>query len=63
MEQKYRQYARRTRVCVGVDVHKISWSVTIIEGSEVMKRCTIPGSWRHLKGLLSPYRPEEVTVG
>lgn len=62
MENKYRQYARRSRVCVGVDVHKVSWSVTLVAGEEVIKQCTIPGTWPHLRHLLSPYSPQEVTV-
>ena len=62
MGKKYRQYVERSRVCVGVDVHKVSWSVTIIEGDEVVKYCTIPGNWKSLKQLLSSYSPPEVTV-
>src|ERR1043166_1932302 len=40
---------------VGIDMHKVSWHVTIIKGAVEVFHGTIPGSWRALQQLLSRF--------
>lgn len=49
-------------IFVGVDVHVLSWHITIRSESGVVSRAAIGGSWEALKKVLSRWRPSEVTV-
>jgi transposase len=42
-------------IFVGIDVHKKRWAVTLIQGDQVLERCTIPGEVTTLGKLLSRY--------
>ena len=49
-------------VNVGIDVHKLSWHVTVLVEGVVIESVTIKPSYRVLKKLLAPYKDARIRI-
>lgn len=49
-------------IFVGVDVHLLSWHITIRGREEILIQASIGGSWEELRKVVSRWSPEQVLV-
>jgi transposase len=47
---------------VGIDVHKLSWHVTVLVEGIVVESATIKPSYRVLKKMLAPYKGARIRI-
>ena len=62
MRSKSKASGKARTIFVGVDVHLLSWHVTIRSREELFRQATIPGSWEMLRRLLSEWNPEQILI-
>lgn len=62
MRRKALETNKSSAIYVGVDVHLVSWQVSIRTREEQLKEARIPGNWNSLRKLLSRWNAEHVQV-
>ena len=53
---------KASRIFIGIDVHKLSWHLTIRTREEELGQMSIGGSWEELKKVVSGWCPEQVLI-
>lgn len=43
-------------IYMGIDVHKKTWSISLIHRDEIIKKSTLPAEWMVFEKFLAPYR-------
>lgn len=43
-------------IYMGIDVHKETWSISLIHRDEIIKKATLPAEWMVFEKFLTPYR-------
>lgn len=54
--------SKTSSIFVGVDIHSLSWQVTVRTRELILQRASIPGNWESLRKLLSRWQSREVAV-
>jgi hypothetical protein len=62
MEAYRRSAQKRNTIFVGVDLHRLSWHVTVRTEDQELFSGTLPGHWEALESLLDRYRGDPIQV-
>lgn len=62
MRRNIMNVPKTSKIFIGVDVHKLSWHVTIRSREGEFGQMSIGGSWEELKKVVSRWHPQQVLV-